>query len=457
VADQPGVAGWDAPPPGPLPEAFWPGADPRLPEPVADWQASPIDPFGDEGQRGEFGPVPPSSISGPPAGERPARTRRERREQLARMHGEDTHEIDGWEYRAPSGTSGRRSRRHHHEPESHHHFWDTPDDLSTLPPPPSPWQDEGVGPRSLGDLPDETAELSAVGNRMLAVDATQELGARRELSEGYSDGSAEPAWEPEAAPEADGAIPDHPEGGDKSTRGGWARGSHVGIRIFAVGLLVVGVGAGVATHVLNGTDADTVKVSDDLAAAPADSSLPTSGADTGRSQGDQVGSALLDYSRQQAAVNAAQAQARKKAASAQVAADARAARAERSRASRSSDRSTEGTGGEQPPATPVSCSSYSGNRETGCSLLSWAGFSTSQMSCLDKLWTRESQWTTTAENSSSGAYGIPQALPASKMAEYGSDYRTNPVPQIKWGLNYIKGRYGTPCDAWNHSENTGWY
>ena len=106
---------------------------------------------------------------------------------------------------------------------------------------------------------------------------------------------------------------------------------------------------------------------------------------------------------------------------------------------------------------PASCNSYTGNRAIGCALLLSAGFGLDQMPCLDKLWTRESNWTTTSENKSSGAYGIPQALPGDKMAPYGSDWRTNPKPQIEWGLSYIKGRYSSPCGAWDHSQATGWY
>jgi hypothetical protein len=106
---------------------------------------------------------------------------------------------------------------------------------------------------------------------------------------------------------------------------------------------------------------------------------------------------------------------------------------------------------------PKSCSAYSGNKGIGCSELLKAGFGLSQMPCLDKLWTRESHWTVSAENRSSGAYGIPQALPGSKMASVADDWRTNPATQIKWGLGYIKGRYKTPCNAWDHSESSGWY
>ncbi|WP_052762394.1 aggregation-promoting factor C-terminal-like domain-containing protein [Jiangella alkaliphila] len=85
------------------------------------------------------------------------------------------------------------------------------------------------------------------------------------------------------------------------------------------------------------------------------------------------------------------------------------------------------------------------------------GWGDDQFQCLDNLWTRESNWRHTAENPSSGAYGIPQSLPANKMARFGDDYRTNPVTQIEWGLWYIEGRYGDPCGAWAHSESVGWY
>lgn len=80
-----------------------------------------------------------------------------------------------------------------------------------------------------------------------------------------------------------------------------------------------------------------------------------------------------------------------------------------------------------------------------------------QFSCLVKLWERESNWRHTAKNRSSGAYGIPQSLPAIKMATEGPDYLTNPETQIRWGVKYIKGRYGSPCGALAHSDKLGWY
>lgn len=92
-------------------------------------------------------------------------------------------------------------------------------------------------------------------------------------------------------------------------------------------------------------------------------------------------------------------------------------------------------------------------------LLPEYGFSQAQWPCLERLWIGESGWNYKAENSSSGAYGIPQSLPARKMASVAADWRTNPVTQIKWGLNYIKLSYGTPCNAldfWN-AQSPHWY
>jgi hypothetical protein len=88
-------------------------------------------------------------------------------------------------------------------------------------------------------------------------------------------------------------------------------------------------------------------------------------------------------------------------------------------------------------------------------MLAQRGWS-SQFSCLDSLWSRESGWRTSA-GSPGGPYGIPQANPGSKMASAGSDWATSAATQIKWGLSYISSTYGTPCSAWGHSQSTGWY
>jgi len=90
-------------------------------------------------------------------------------------------------------------------------------------------------------------------------------------------------------------------------------------------------------------------------------------------------------------------------------------------------------------------------------LLSTYGWSQDQFGCLDSLWERESHWNVYADNPNSSAYGIPQALPGSKMASAGADWADNPVTQIKWGLGYIQDRYGSPCGAWGHSQSHGFY
>ena len=97
------------------------------------------------------------------------------------------------------------------------------------------------------------------------------------------------------------------------------------------------------------------------------------------------------------------------------------------------------------------------NVNIGRSMAASRGWTGNQWLALKELWTRESNWRHTALNPSSGAYGIPQALPASKMASAGGDWRINPATQIAWGLGYIKQRYGTPAAAlaWHNSHN--WY
>lgn len=96
-------------------------------------------------------------------------------------------------------------------------------------------------------------------------------------------------------------------------------------------------------------------------------------------------------------------------------------------------------------------------RAIGQQLAAARGWTGSQWQCLDSLFQKESGWNPSAQNRSSGAYGIPQALPGSKMGTVASDWRTNPATQITWGLNYIAGRYGTPCGAWSHSQSVNWY
>jgi hypothetical protein len=90
------------------------------------------------------------------------------------------------------------------------------------------------------------------------------------------------------------------------------------------------------------------------------------------------------------------------------------------------------------------------------SKLAAQGMGSDQFSCLVALWNRESGWNVYAENPD-GAYGIPQALPGSKMSSAGPNWESSYVTQVDWGLGYIEGRYGTPCGAWAQSQSTGWY
>jgi resuscitation-promoting factor RpfB len=121
-----------------------------------------------------------------------------------------------------------------------------------------------------------------------------------------------------------------------------------------------------------------------------------------------------------------------------------------SRASREPEASAEA------PAAAIQVSPGSA-QEIGRDLAAARGWGDDQFSCLVKLWNKESGWRVDADNPSSSAYGIPQALPGSKMASAGADWLTNPATQITWGLNYIEGRYGDPCGAWGASQAKGWY
>ena len=90
-------------------------------------------------------------------------------------------------------------------------------------------------------------------------------------------------------------------------------------------------------------------------------------------------------------------------------------------------------------------------------LLDEYGFSEKEYKCLNSLWTKESNWNYKARNKNSGAHGIPQALPASKMNVVSTDWRTNPVTQIRWGLRYISIRYETPCKALAKHKRSNYY
>lgn len=120
-------------------------------------------------------------------------------------------------------------------------------------------------------------------------------------------------------------------------------------------------------------------------------------------------------------------------------------------------RDTVGVSEPPPPVDVTGPLDPTGAQAFAYRMLAEYGWGNGQWSCLDRLWTRESNWNASAENPDSGAYGIPQSLPGEKMATVGADWRTNAETQIRWGLSYISGAYGTPCAAWAHSEETNWY
>jgi hypothetical protein len=157
--------------------------------------------------------------------------------------------------------------------------------------------------------------------------------------------------------------------------------------------------------------------------------------------------------------NTARAQAARKLATRKLAAK-EAATAQTTQNTATQNTATQNTATAQPTpsATASAAPVASGSpQQIAQAMLGSFGWSSSQFSCLDPLWAHESGWSVTAYNAGSGAYGIPQALPGSRMASAGPDWQTNAATQIRWGLEYIKGTYGSPCAAWDHEQATGWY
>jgi hypothetical protein len=140
-----------------------------------------------------------------------------------------------------------------------------------------------------------------------------------------------------------------------------------------------------------------------------------------------------------------------------AAAAAKAAAARRAAAQQLAKQQTSSTSSSSSRSSSSSHSAPSGSpRQIAQQILASEGRS-GQFSCLDSLWAQESGWNVYAQNPGSGAYGIPQALPGSKMASAGSDWQTSAATQIHWGLSYIDSTYGSPCAAWSHEQSSGWY
>jgi len=116
------------------------------------------------------------------------------------------------------------------------------------------------------------------------------------------------------------------------------------------------------------------------------------------------------------------------------------------------------TAGSSPAAMPAAGdTSVAASKAFARATLAARGMGDGEFQCLNNLWERESNWNYRADNPSSDAFGIPQSLPGSKMASIAPDWETNPQTQILWGIGYISERYGTPCNAWGHSQSIGWY
>ena len=152
--------------------------------------------------------------------------------------------------------------------------------------------------------------------------------------------------------------------------------------------------------------------------------------------------------RQAVARQEARKAARARAAAAAKAAAAQAAARAAARAARQQQASAAASSVATPSGSP---------QQIAQGMLGSYGWSASQFSCLQPLWNAESGWNVSATNTSSGAYGIPQALPGSKMASAGADWQTDAATQIRWGLGYIRSVYGSPCGAWSHEQAYGWY
>ena len=177
----------------------------------------------------------------------------------------------------------------------------------------------------------------------------------------------------------------------------------------------------------------------------------------------QYGLAQRQTSYESAAAKAAVAKAAAQKAAAARAAAAKAAAAKAAAAKAAAQQAAQQQAAQQQAAQQTTAPQPAASAPSGSpqqiaeQMLSQFGWSSGQFSCLQPLWALESGWNIYASNPGSGAYGIPQALPGSKMASAGPDWQSDAATQIRWGLTYIQGTYGSPCAAWSHEEADGWY
>ena len=227
------------------------------------------------------------------------------------------------------------------------------------------------------------------------------------------------------------------------------------ILIAAAGTLTVATAASVVVATLpSGTAASSAASAD--ASLLADNSHLASAAQDTMSSGQQLvafDQVRYGLAHRQAELEIADA----KAAAAKAAEAKAAAKAAAAQAAAAQRQAAQQQAAQQQAAQPAASTPSGSPQQIAEQMLSQFGWSSSQFSCLQPLWAHESGWNVYASNPSSGAYGIPQALPGSKMASAGPDWQSDAATQIRWGLQYIQGTYGSPCAAWSHEEADGWY
>jgi hypothetical protein len=223
------------------------------------------------------------------------------------------------------------------------------------------------------------------------------------------------------------------------------------ILIAAAGTLTVATAASVVVATLPSGSAASSAASADASLLADNSHLASSAQDTMSSGQQLVAFDQVRYglAHRQAELEIAAAKA--------AAAKAAAAKAAAAQAAAAQEQADQQQAAQQQAAQPAASTPSGSPQQIAEQMLSQFGWSSSQFSCLQPLWAHESGWNVYASNPGSGAYGIPQALPGSKMASAGPDWQSDAATQIRWGLQYIQGTYGSPCAAWSHEEADGWY
>jgi hypothetical protein len=234
------------------------------------------------------------------------------------------------------------------------------------------------------------------------------------------------------------------------------------ILIAAAGTLTVATAASVVVATLPSGTASSSAASADASLLADNSHVASAAQDTMNSGQQLVAFDQVRYglAHRQAELEIAAAKAAAtKAAAAKAAAKAAAAKAAAAKAAAAQAAAAQRQAAPQQAAQqqPAASTPSGSPQQIAEQMLSQFGWSSSQFSCLQPLWAHESGWNVYASNPSSGAYGIPQALPGSKMASAGPDWQSDAATQIRWGLQYIQGTYGSPCAAWSHEEADGWY